>query len=164
MGRLALRCNNLAQAANMPAYHSNLTSSERALCLENWQSGVTPWVIATSGLGTGIDIPSIVHVVHFHPPYGLVDFMQQTGRAGRGEGDMANSVIITHRPQSELHSHHNDITHANHSAMNDYILTDFHNRILELCSAQMEKDEATRSPVRSSTERQLPFSKDLISY
>ncbi|EWZ83187.1 hypothetical protein FOCG_15060 [Fusarium oxysporum f. sp. radicis-lycopersici 26381] len=40
----------------------------------------------------------------------------------------------------------------------------FHSRILELCSAQMEKDEAMQSPGRSFGEREPPLSKGLTSY
>ncbi|KAF5676686.1 choline monooxygenase chloroplastic [Fusarium circinatum] len=40
----------------------------------------------------------------------------------------------------------------------------FHNRIIELCSAQIEEEEATRSAGMSSREHQLPLSKHLISY
>ncbi|KAG5805351.1 hypothetical protein H9Q74_010532 [Fusarium xylarioides] len=40
----------------------------------------------------------------------------------------------------------------------------FHNHILEMCSAQMEKDNNTQSTVKPLRERQPPLSKDLISY
>jgi superfamily II DNA helicase RecQ len=52
------------------------------------------WIVATTGLGTGIDIVGIVAVVYMGQLYGLVDFVQQTGRGGRRDGDVVESVIV----------------------------------------------------------------------
>ena len=38
---------------------------------------------ATSALGTGVDFPGIVFVLHVGMPYGMIDFAQESGRAGR---------------------------------------------------------------------------------
>ncbi|KAK1838378.1 hypothetical protein CCHR01_18994, partial [Colletotrichum chrysophilum] len=49
---------------------------------------------ATTGLGTGVDIEGIVVVIHAEQPYGLVDFVQQTGRGGRRAGEVVESIIV----------------------------------------------------------------------
>jgi superfamily II DNA helicase RecQ len=55
-----------------------------------------------TGLGTGIDIEGIIAVVHMEQPYGLVDFVQQTGRGGRRAGEVVKSIIVHDgRPQRE---------------------------------------------------------------
>ncbi len=43
-------------------------------------------MVATTGLGTGLDMEGIVAVVHAELPYGLVDFVKQTERGGRWAG------------------------------------------------------------------------------
>ncbi len=49
--------------------------------------------MATSALGTGVDFPDVVFVLHIDLPYGMIDFAQESGRAGRG-GEDVDSVII----------------------------------------------------------------------
>jgi len=51
-------------------------------------------VTATSALGTGVDYPAIVFVLHVGVPYGMIDFAQESGRAGR-EGQDVDSIILT---------------------------------------------------------------------
>ena len=50
-------------------------------------------IIATSALGTGVDYPGIVFVIHAGMPYGLIDYVQESGRADR-DGNGACSVIV----------------------------------------------------------------------
>lgn len=49
--------------------------------------------MATSASGTGVDFPGIVFVLHVGLPYGMIDFAQESGRAGRA-GEEVDSVII----------------------------------------------------------------------
>jgi superfamily II DNA helicase RecQ len=51
------------------------------------------FIVATSALGTGVDYPDIVYVLHVGVPYGMIDFAQESGRAGRG-GEAVDSVIV----------------------------------------------------------------------
>jgi superfamily II DNA helicase RecQ len=44
--------------------------------------GVSRWIVVTSGLGTGINIKGIVAVIHVDAPWGIMDFIQQTGQGG----------------------------------------------------------------------------------
>lgn len=50
-------------------------------------------MVATSALGTGVDFPGIVFVLHVDLPYGMIDFAQESGRAGRG-GEVVDSVVL----------------------------------------------------------------------
>jgi hypothetical protein len=52
----------------------------------------------TSALGTGVDYPDIVYVLHVGVPYGMIDFAQESGRAGRG-GDAVDSVILAEKEE-----------------------------------------------------------------
>jgi superfamily II DNA helicase RecQ len=42
------------------------------------------FIVATSALGTGGDSPDIVYVLHIGVLYDIIDFAQESGRAGRG--------------------------------------------------------------------------------
>ncbi|KAL5344321.1 hypothetical protein ACLOAV_010750 [Pseudogymnoascus australis] len=62
--------------------------------LQKWAQGSGGWIVATGALGTGINIPGIIYVVHIDRPYGLTSFAQQSGRGGR-EGEVSESIIVT---------------------------------------------------------------------
>ena len=65
-------------------YHGKLTSEERSRNLHKWltQPG---WILATKGLGAGVDFPKLKHVVHMGYSRGddAIEYAQQSGRAGR---------------------------------------------------------------------------------
>ncbi|KAI3144663.1 hypothetical protein CBS147317_9724 [Penicillium roqueforti] len=56
-------------------------------------------LVATSALGIGMDIPDIRTVVHIGWPYGLLDYAQETGRAGR-DGHPSETILIQPRTMS----------------------------------------------------------------
>ena len=61
--------------------------------MSQWASGSGGWIVATGALGTGIDIPGVIYIIHLGRPYGLTSFMQQAGRGGRA-GEISDSIII----------------------------------------------------------------------
>jgi superfamily II DNA helicase RecQ len=50
-------------------------------------------IVATSELGTGVDFPGITLILHVDIPWGMIDFAQESGRAGR-QGEDVDSVIV----------------------------------------------------------------------
>jgi len=50
-------------------------------------------IIATSALATGVDHAGTVFVLHVGLPYGMIDFAQESRRAGRG-GEEVDSIIL----------------------------------------------------------------------
>ncbi|KAG5912695.1 hypothetical protein E4U61_000150, partial [Claviceps capensis] len=50
-------------------------------------------VVTTSSLGTGVSYKDVVLTVHVGMPYGLIDFAQESGRAGR-DGEAVASFIL----------------------------------------------------------------------
>ena len=51
------------------------------------------FIAATGALGTGGDYAGIVYAVHIGVPYGMIDFVQETGRGGRA-GEEVDSIIL----------------------------------------------------------------------
>jgi superfamily II DNA helicase RecQ len=90
--------------------------------LEEWLTGKSSrWITATTGLGTGIDIPGIVVVVHMEAPWGLVDFVQQTGRGGRRAGTTVDSVVVMGGVEGWFNKQGGDIEHLNRQAMKRFL-------------------------------------------
>jgi superfamily II DNA helicase RecQ len=129
--RSIAECEALGEQAGCGVHHSRMTDDAKEAALQAWIEGRDSmrWIAATSGLGTGVDIGGIVGVVHMRQPYGLVDFVQQTGRGGRRKDEVVDSVIVTDgRPlwQDEFAS---DIEQVNRDAVEQFMQQDGCRRI-----------------------------------
>lgn len=60
---------------------------------QSWQEGHHKWMVATTGLIHGIDVPNIGVVLFVGLPYGLLNLYQGSGRAGR-DGRHSWSILI----------------------------------------------------------------------
>jgi late competence protein required for DNA uptake (superfamily II DNA/RNA helicase) len=74
------------------AYHSEVV--DRAGVMQRFQDGLYRVIAATSALGMGIDIPDIRCVIHVGRPRTLLEYGQESGRAGRD--GLASEAIIIH--------------------------------------------------------------------
>ena len=81
----------VAEALGCPFYKATATGKDELL--RQWRQGHGGWIVATGALGTGIDIPGIIYIIHLGRPYGLTSFMQQAGRGGRA-GEISDSIVI----------------------------------------------------------------------
>jgi superfamily II DNA helicase RecQ len=61
--------------------------------LKAWERGEEKIMIATSALGAGLDMKSVMGVFHIERPYGCIQFVQESGRAGR-DGETVKSTLI----------------------------------------------------------------------
>jgi superfamily II DNA helicase RecQ len=82
---------SVAEEMDCPFYKA--TATDKQELLTEWASGSGGWMVATGALGTGIDIPGVVYIIHLGRPYGLTSFMQQAGRGGRA-GEISDSIVI----------------------------------------------------------------------
>jgi len=82
---------SVAEEMGCPFYKA--TATDKQELLTEWASGSGGWMVATGALGTGIDIPGVVYIIHLGRPYGLTSFMQQAGRGGRA-GEISDSIVI----------------------------------------------------------------------
>ena len=77
------------------SYHSE--TCEKKLLDESWRLGHARVMVATSAFGAGIDYPHVRLVIHNGEPRTLMDFAQESGRAGR-DGKKAESIILLQPP------------------------------------------------------------------
>jgi superfamily II DNA helicase RecQ len=119
------KCERLAEKIGCQYYHSSVESEKRHEALTAWAEGRsdTRWIVATTGLGTGVDMKGIIAVVHAEQPYGLVDFVQQTGRGGRREGETVESVIITDGRPAWYDKQGSDVDQANRQGIERFMQT-----------------------------------------
>jgi hypothetical protein len=54
-------------------------------------------------------------------PYGLVDFVQQTGRGGRQPGEVVESVVVMDHKKAWMGKQRSDVEHLNHQAMECFV-------------------------------------------
>ena len=75
--------------------HSDMESSDRSELQEKWNEGLPGhrWMVATTGFIHGIDHPNVDTVIFLEMPYGLNNFVQGGGRAGRS-GRPAHIFLI----------------------------------------------------------------------
>ncbi|CUA69223.1 ATP-dependent DNA helicase tlh1 [Rhizoctonia solani] len=69
--------------------------------LKLWTSGQLRTIVGTTALGTGVHHNHCRVVIHFLDPYGVIDYVQESGRAGR-DGKPALSMVFCSLPHPEL--------------------------------------------------------------
>jgi superfamily II DNA or RNA helicase len=80
----------LAKLLGCGFFHSTSASKEETIA--SWMEN-GGFCAATGALGTGVDFPGIVYIVHVGVPYGMIDFAQETGRGGRS-GEAVDSIVL----------------------------------------------------------------------
>jgi superfamily II DNA helicase RecQ len=84
------QCEDLAEAIKCAYHHaSDVNRVER---FGQWLKN-RGLIVATSALGTGVDFPRIVHIVHVGMPWSITDYAQESGRGGRA-GKRVDSVVL----------------------------------------------------------------------
>lgn len=84
-------------------YHGKMTDEQKDRQLDDWLSdrNDAKWMISTTALLHGVDYPRVDAVIFAESPFGLYDFVQGAGRAGRsGQGSLV--AVLYNRLPSEM--------------------------------------------------------------
>ena len=90
-GNSVPKVKELAKKLGCHAYHHNAIG--KASMLDDLLSGKQRVIVATSALGMGVDIPDIRCIIHIDWPFSILDYAQESGRAGR-DGMRSEAVMI----------------------------------------------------------------------
>lgn len=89
-------------------YHAGLDSSLRATNQDMFIKEDVDVIVATIAFGMGIDKPDVRYVIHYDMPKSLEGYYQETGRAGRDEGEGQCIAFYSERDMEKLEKFLND--------------------------------------------------------
>jgi hypothetical protein len=90
----------IAEAIGCDPFHSDRPEEERKKSFADWVAGKNKFIVSTSLLGRGIDVEGVEVVYHYLTPWSVMDFVQESGRAGRG-GGRAESCVFASKMEFE---------------------------------------------------------------
>ena len=95
------RAKNLADRLNQDGisggavyYHGQMDRQERLDNQDKFMKGENRIIVATTAFGMGVDKDNVGLVVHYDISTSLEDYVQESGRGGRGEGTSAECFVL----------------------------------------------------------------------
>ena len=103
--RSLAKLNTASASSPFPActYHGKMADNVKDEQLRDWFSdgNDTRWMISTTALLHGVDHPRVDAVIFVESPFGLYDFVQGAGRAGR-RGQECLVAVLYSKPPPEM--------------------------------------------------------------
>lgn len=76
------------------ALHGSKSQDRREAALASLREGKVDILVCTNVAARGIDIDSVAHVINYHAPFTIVDYIHRIGRTGRaGKHGMATTLL-----------------------------------------------------------------------
>ena len=91
-----------ANGINALAYHAGMDSQTRSENQDAFLMEEAEVIVATIAFGMGIDKPDVRYVIHYDIPKSLEGYYQETGRAGRDEGEGKCIVFYANKDLQKL--------------------------------------------------------------
>ncbi len=79
-------------------FHGGLEQLEREQTLVRFRNGSVNFLVATDLAARGLDIPSVQHIVHYHLPSTLEEFIHRNGRTARVNAT-GTAWLLLHREE-----------------------------------------------------------------
>ena len=85
----------LAKAGNnVTTLHGSKTQDQREKALYALKKGTVDILVCTNVAARGIDIDDVAHVINYHAPNNIIDYIHRIGRTGRaGNKGMATTFL-----------------------------------------------------------------------
>lgn len=90
------RVEELAALIGCQPFHADRSTEERVVSFRDWVDGKEKFMVCSSLLGCGVDVEGVSVVFHFGTPWSILDFVQESGRAGRGGKPSVSIVFASH--------------------------------------------------------------------
>jgi len=112
---------NITSRIKCCSYHSR--DQDKSESLAAWKRGEEKIMVTTSALGAGLNIQGVVHVFHFRKPYGCMQFVQESGRAGRAGEKVKSTLIIEEGEYERLARMDERVFSEDNRALRGFVLT-----------------------------------------
>jgi len=83
----------VAEMLGCDGFHASRPEDERIRSFQYWVEGKHKFMVCSSLMGCGIDVEGVSSVYHFKTPWSILDYAQESGRAGRG-GRASTSIVF----------------------------------------------------------------------
>jgi len=90
----------LAEMIGCKPFHAGRPEEERKVSFMDWVDGKQKFMVCSSLMGCGVDVEGVTTVYHFGTPWSILDFVQESGRAGRS-GKRSLSVVYAGKDERE---------------------------------------------------------------